>query len=225
MPLSNWANGLCGYVPKSSFADITPEYYPTDSDIEGFIRLYIFENIPYFIMKKPLVFDKIRLDIATDIGIRDLGVQLTGSAKLGFSLNPKKWLNEYDPDKGSDVDFFTISEGLFVSLREELRIWREYLIAKGRFPRADEVKEFEKKADTRGFINTWDIPDDYPFAKKCKRATHRACLNLNLWAGEKVVSDRPKNASIRCYKNYDSAVEQLRISIKDSLKKRRLLQS
>lgn len=57
------------------------------------------------------VYDAFRLFISDKLGVHYNDVALTGSAKLGFSINPKK--NFKDFDEKSDIDIIIISQRYF----------------------------------------------------------------------------------------------------------------
>ncbi|MCL2789716.1 MAG: hypothetical protein FWD79_03645 [Desulfobulbus sp.] len=121
--ISKWSNHVIGNRPKHAFEIISQDIQPTDNDIESFIRLYILGNIPNFIIeKKPILFDIIRLYIATALGIDAIDIKLTGSTQLGFSLNPDKWMKDYG--QKSDLDFFAVSEKLFNFLQQDIYQWK-----------------------------------------------------------------------------------------------------
>lgn len=211
MKLSAWAHKVSGYLPKEAFIDIAATGIPTDADIDSFIRLYIFENIPNFIIDKSIAFDKVRRTIASVLEISETDINLTGSAKLGFSLNPKQWLKDYHPDT-SDLDFFIISEKLYSALQQDISSWEKS------FQGNDEklLLEFVIKNSKRGFIDTWHIPNRYKNTNKCNYVMYRTCLNINIMFGRKVTTD--KNASIRCYKDNNSALRQIRLNIRTAMK-------
>lgn len=219
MALSKWANSVSGYIPKDAFVNIPSTEIPSDADIDSFIRLYIFDSIPNFIIEKPVIFDKIRQTIASMLEINNTDVKITGSAKLGFSLSPDKWLNEYCPGS-SDLDFFIISEELYERLLRDINIWRNDI-------RNEEIVNFELvENNSKGpkyFIDTWYIPRRYSNTNKCFNAMNRACLNINNMFGENIIDTQKggKYASIRCYKNYDAAIKRIRFNISDALKKTR----
>jgi len=57
------------------------------------------------------VYDKFRLFISAKLGVHYNDVALAGSAKLGFSISPKK--NFKDFDENSDIDIIIISQKIF----------------------------------------------------------------------------------------------------------------
>ena len=214
MALSTWAHMVNGYTPKEAFMKITSTGMPSDSDIDSFIRLYIFENIPYFIIEKTLIFDKIRQKIAENLEINDTDIKLTGSAKLGFSLNPKQWLKDYSHDS-SDLDFFIISNKLYNILMQDINDWRNNICNANE---RDLFARIEKNAE-RGFIDTWHIPRRHKNTDKCANSMYNACLNINTLAGRKIVPTNGKSASIRCYKDNAAAIKQIKLNINAALKK------
>lgn len=69
----------------------------------------------------------------------------------------------------------------------------------------------------RGFIDTWHVSAKYPTTNKCNYVMYRSCLNINIAVDKKIVSERDRNASIRCYKNYAAARRQIGLTISKAL--------
>jgi hypothetical protein len=180
MKLSKWAHIVSGYIPKDAFIDIATIGFPTDADIDSFRTLYIFENIPNFIIDKPVIFDKARKTIASILEINKTDIKLTGRAKLGFSLNPKKWFKNYR-HYTSDLDFFVISEKLYNALQQDIAAWEKSFLNYEK-----KILEFIIKNAKRGFIDTWHIPLRYTNTNKCSYAMYRTCLNINIMAGKQL---------------------------------------
>jgi len=126
MKLSDWAHKVNGYIPKKAFEEITARCTPTVGDLDSFINMYILNNIPNFIQEKPIAFDKVRRFIASHLEIDVDDIKLTGSAQLGFSLDPQKWLRNYS-ESYSDIDLFIISEKLFYELQQDIMMWKKDL--------------------------------------------------------------------------------------------------
>jgi len=214
--LSEWADHVIGNRPKHAFEIISHDKRPTDNDIESFIRLYILENIPNFSIEKPIIFDAIRSYIANALCIEAIDIKLTGSAKLGFSLHPDKWLKDYQKSK-SDLDFFAVSEKLFNFLQEDILRWEsDKNITKDGREKLDHVI---RTSIERGFISTKETYK-YENSKKCKSILYRACLKLNKMANEEIIPAKKINGiDIRCYKNYNYALRQIKINIKYAIDK------
>jgi hypothetical protein len=210
MKLSVWAKIVSGYMPinafKSGFSTI-----PCDDDIKSFIKLYIFDNIPRFVIEMPIVFDRACLEMASFLNINPQDIKLTGSAKLGFSLSPKHHLDPFSKEK-SDLDFFIISMDLFSNLNADLTAWR----TEDNFTNDEQNKylELNKNATQRGFIDAWKIPQRFVTANKCNIAAYNAYKNINKFAEKKIISAKKKYGTIRCYKDQNSALNQLLINIK-----------
>lgn len=157
MKLSRWAHEVSGYIPKNAFMNIASIGAPSDADIDSFIRLYIFDNIPNFISSKPIAFDRIRQRIASELEINDADIKLTGSAKLGFSLNPGSWLKEYAPNL-SDLDFFIVSEKLYNDLQQDLIAWENNFRNNKEQTDFERLKKMQKGASLIHGISQEDIP-------------------------------------------------------------------
>lgn len=210
MELSKWANKVFGHYPKEAFEN--PNLWDiSNDDITRFIRLYIFDNLPHFVIKRPLVFDHVRARIAEGLEIDWRDVNLTGSSKLGFSLVAEKWLNDCS-DK-SDLDFFVISEKIFTGLKEDLLQWNN-----DDSVNTEQFKQTKINKMKKGFIDTWDIGNDkkYPVARKCYAIMWCALQDLQFFWGNGVLEQKSK-ASIRCYKDRQSAINQMKINIRSAI--------
>lgn len=214
MKLSPWAQMVYDYVPKNAFIKISSSLQPTEDDIKNFINLYIFENIPNFILDQPIGFDRIRQMIASSIGVKKNEIYLTGSAKLGFSLNPDNWLEPFKPEK-SDLDFFIISSNMLERLNNDVKLWTHDI----RNKIEQDAFEYSTRIYGKGFLDTWHIPTRYPVSNKCNHAMHLACLRINEVAKRTVINEKNrKNASIRCYASVEAAISQISFNIQHAIK-------
>ena len=209
------SNNIKGYIPKKAFCPLK-EYNIDKNELSNFIYMYIFKNIPFFLIKKPLIYHEVCKFISQKLDININDIFLTGSANLGFSLSPDKLCNRYKP-LSSDLDFFVISESLFLRLAEDIEIWKKDTTSQTIQKKIDDVERMKNKCN---FVDTWHIPTIYKEVSKCRNTMYQACLLINKLYGEKIVSDDgKKSASLRCYKNYQSAIQQISINIESALKK------
>jgi len=214
MKSNPWRDLVNGYTPKGAFSNLSRCDSPTENEIKSFIRTYIFGNVPYFTIEKTLVYDDIIQYIAQSLDLHESDIDMTGSAKLGFSLKATQWLRRFTC-LDSDLDFFAVSENMFQRLYSDIGIW-EKNIKEEHHKKFQWVKEC---ADIKGFIDTWHIPGKFPMTKNCQLVMYNACLKLNKLMGARVVDETKKSASIRCYKNYDSALAQITINIQSEINK------
>lgn len=212
--ITNFPSKIKGYIPFKAFCPANSHDFSKE-EIEKFIHMYIFKNIPFFLRKNPLIYYDVCQYISKYIDVNMNDVFLTGSANFGFSLAPKNFCNKYKPLK-SDLDFFVVSENLFLRLSNDIDAWKKDTTSS----RNDEkVKFVEGLRDKRNYIDTWHIPIIYKETAKCRAVMHKVCHLINKLYGEKIVNDDgQKSSSIRCYKNYESAIRQLSINISSSLK-------
>jgi hypothetical protein len=68
--------------------------------------------------------------VATQLSVDPMAVQLVGSARLGYSINPKKNFKKFDEE--SDLDIAVVSLELFDKAWEELREVIEHQRFEGR---------------------------------------------------------------------------------------------
>ena len=103
-----------------------------------------------------------------------------------------------------------MSKNLFLRLSNDIDAWKKDTTSS----RNDEkVKFVEGLRDKRNYIDTWHIPIIYKDTAKCRAVMHKVCHLINKLYGEKIVNDDgQKSSSIRCYKNYESAIRQLSIN-------------
>lgn len=205
-----------GYIPIKAFCPAN-RCVPCKEDIEKIIYMYIFKNIPFFLRKKPLIYYEACHYISKNLNVDINDIFITGSANLGFSLAPQKYCRKYKALK-SDLDFFVVSENLFFRLSEDIEKWKNDSNGKD----CDKIKNAERMRDDRKFIDTWHIPVRYSETSKCRKTMYKVCFLINKLYGEKIVSeDGRKSSSIRCYKDYESAIRQISKNIADSLGKNR----
>lgn len=215
--LSIWARQVRGYYPKKAFAHMSGLATPTEGDIESFMQVYVFENIPFFCRDYPLAFDYFRRFIGNRLGVRARDIYLTGSGKLGFSLSPSKRLACYDPQR-SDLDIFIISESLFHRLQDDLVQWeQEYSLRDDKSSLETKRISDCRRTARRGFLDTkW--MERFPTVDKCHKTVVSAIWRLNNAVNKEIVSNKRKNF-IRCYDNYRSARSQIKRSMHASVGK------
>lgn len=94
------------------------EFSDLGEDTEYFVTARLFDGIPA-IWPKDLEYVRWRHEVAGRLGVDPMSVQLVGSARLGYSLNPKKDFKKFD--SGSDLDIAIISPEIFEQTWTELR--------------------------------------------------------------------------------------------------------
>lgn len=221
--LSAWIVGL---KPSVKSDVLSPEVarLASDRDIEFFVRLWLTEGIPHAFNELPAYFEAIRQEIASSLSIDPKEVSLTGSARIGFSLNPKKYLRPYDPEI-SDLDIFIVSENLFNRLKNDFDDFKnEVSNVTGEIPKSKRFwKENVQNTSnniSRGFIDTWKIPNYSRFPtnflvgrtissieKMTKHIKQMPRLNIDQY-----------NCGLRVYCNWKSAVSQIKRNVIDAIR-------
>lgn len=179
-------------------------------------RLWLSEGIPYAFRKRPALYDTVRSWISSRIDVDPKDVHLTGSARIGKSLSPQKLGKEFGPH--SDLDIFVISSTLFEKLREDFNLWSYEFESKKVIPSNSRESEFWTdnihripKNIARGFIDSGLIPN-----KDQYKSTIQISQTMYLLKNKLEITDeapKVKGASIRCYKDWHSYVQQTTLSL------------
>ena len=175
------------------------------------VRLWLSEGIPYAFRMCPAIYESVRSWLSVTLGVHAKEIGLVGSARIGASLNPRKFGKPFSCN--SDLDLFIVSEVLFGKLTEEFRQWSlafESGTITANNPREEELWRNNKKTVPRniedGFINSKFIPNRKPY-KMTRRIAH--CMFL-LPGKLRLTQNAPKpcKADVRCYKSWDRFVMQ-----------------
>ncbi|OKH64022.1 hypothetical protein EB74_11420 [Mycobacterium sp. SWH-M5] len=94
------------------------EFNDLDRDIEYFVTMRLFEGVPA-IWPKTIDYVRWRHEVAKRLSVDPVSIQVVGSARLGYSLNPGKNFKRFD--KESDLDIAVVSADLFELTWRELR--------------------------------------------------------------------------------------------------------
>jgi hypothetical protein len=87
-------------------------------DVGYFVTARLFDGTPA-VWPQELDYIKWRHQVASVLGVDPMVIQLVGSARLGYSMNPMKNFRMFH--EGSDLDIAVISPGLFDKAWSELR--------------------------------------------------------------------------------------------------------
>jgi hypothetical protein len=95
-----------------------------ESDGRKVSRTALFSSDVWLVRHKNLgeaapVYDKIKDFFASHLEVQSANVAIVGSAKIGFSLNPKKAFEPFD-DEDSDIDVILVSKPKFEEFWAEL---------------------------------------------------------------------------------------------------------
>lgn len=180
-------------------------------------RLWLSEGIPFAFKDRPGVYESVRTWMGGRLDVDPKEINLTGSARLGQSLDPKQIGRLFNSN--SDLDFFIISEKLFQKLRTDFNKW-SFDFESGKVkPRNKREFGFWKDNNNRGptlllrrFMDSKMIPnfDSYETAR---------CINHTMWLLIKKLRITPKSpkiahASVRCYESWAAYVNQTVLNLR-----------
>lgn len=183
---------------------------------EAIARLWLSEGIPFAFKTKPALYEVLRTWLATKLDVDPKEIHLCGSARIGQSLAPKKI--GVDFGEHSDLDLFIVSSELFNRVGIDFNNWSCQFESGLAQPRNDREKEFwvennkrGKGNIKRGFIDSKMIPNRTEYPTNQNIANSMWELKTKLDATE--FAPRVKSASVRCYKDWRSFVQQVVLSL------------
>jgi len=218
-----WDSSIQGAYPPAVIFDTNDEI--SFGALKRFAGIILTEGVPQAYSEFPLAFEFARGKAAQILGIHPKQISLIGSARIGYSLNPERFGNVFDAAL-SDIDLLAISDLLFGLLAAEhtrfINAWAAGTIQ----PKHNIQRGFwESSRDRdplnieRGFLDSNHIPtlDLFPVAQRFGEAAYKFHINLEKLSGRNV----GKRASIRIYRDWDSAMNQIVGSLKGALRRRR----
>ncbi|MCT7319500.1 hypothetical protein [Klebsiella quasipneumoniae] len=183
---------------------------------EAIARLWLSEGIPFAFKKSPALYEVVRVWLGTRLNVDPKEIHLSGSARIGQSLAPAKLGTVFGSH--SDLDLFVVSESLFDNVTADFNNWSYDFETGSVQPNNDTEGRYWVENNTRGqknlqrgFLDSFIVPnrDAYPTIKKISQSMWLLKQKLD------VTDDAPsiKSASVRCYKNWDSYVRQVVLSL------------
>ena len=174
-------------------------------------RLWLSEGIPFAFEKCPGLYETVRTWLSAKLSVEAKAINLTGSARLGSSLSPKKLGKPFD--ENSDLDLFVVSKELSEKLFEDFQIWssdfesgraKPYNVNEGEYWRDN--NERGPKLIHRGFLDSWMIPnrDNYATTMKINDAMSLLVAKLKITN----LGPTPVKASLRCYSRWEDYIRQ-----------------
>lgn len=188
-----------------------------DNARHAIARQWLSEGIPYAFKDCPGIYESVRLWLALRLDVDPKEINLTGSARLGQSLAPSKIGKPFG--ESSDLDIFIISSSLFDRLKSEFDHWM-YAYESGELQAANGREEYFWKENLdripknlyRGFIDSKFIPNHEQY--KATRAIANAMYLLKGKLDVTPLAPSISDASVRCYRSWDSYVRQISLSLK-----------
>lgn len=180
-------------------------------------RLWLSEGIPFAFKRSPALYEVIRTWLGTHLSVDPKEIHLSGSARIGQSLAPKKMGAAFG--EHSDLDLFVVSDSLFEKVKGEFIKWSsdfemEKIKPKNNTERGYWIGNSDRgfKNLQRGFIDSKIIPNNNEYPTVCQISNSMWLLKEKL----DVTKDAPaiKSASIRCYNNWSSYVQQVVLNLK-----------
>ncbi len=125
------------------------------------VEKHILFGTPYIFSSNEPLYYELKQEVADKFELSTTKVIVVGSAKLGFSIAPRKLWRPINDE--SDIDVVIISEELFDRFWKELHIFNVNLIS--RTDAEDKLyKEFLEY-----FFKGWIRPDKFPFSYSFKQ--------------------------------------------------------
>ena len=205
-----------------SGADVLKTAYEGGPDAcEALVRTWITEGIPTAFAECPAVYDSMRVWLADELSIHPKQIGLTGSARFGSSFVAYKARAGRLFGPRSDLDFFLVSEALFTAYRADFCSWRDdFCSGRVKAKNAKEQGYWEDNAQRvpknigHRFIDVKKIPSHRRYRTAQRTSVVMYDLTRRLRATPH--SPSPRQASVRCYGNWESVVRQMTINLEHS---------
>lgn len=180
-------------------------------------RVWLSEGIPFAFRHCPGMYDIVRAWIGYRLGVGPKEVSISGSARIGQSLAPRKIGKPFD--NHSDLDLFIVSKCLFEKMKDDFCSW-SHDFENGRIvPKDDRERKFwldnhERglKVIRKGFLDSKMIPnrEKYSTIQKVHQTMWLLREKLRITDGAPNV----KKASLRCYNSWSDHLRQVSLSLK-----------
>ena len=182
-------------------------------------QLWITEGIPFAFRECPVLYDSVRSWLSKGLNVNAKEISITGSGRIGESLNPQRIGRPFGPT--SDLDLFVVSGKLFNLFRDEFYRWSEDYECGAVRPRSKQEEKYWKDNKARGpnvirlgFIDVKMIP---PWKRYQMAQTTANCM-WQLVEKLKFTNKGPKpsRASVRVYADWDSLVKRVSYNLRSS---------
>lgn len=215
-------------------AQLTGSYPPAERFIDAagvgnreravLARLWISEGIPFAFRKCPALYEEVRNRLAEGLDVDAKQISVAGSGRLGYSLAPKRWGEQYRSES-SDLDFFAVSSSLFESLRQDFDRWSaDYMRGAVQPPEGErrywEANRMETPNNIQGgFIDSWRVPNRVDYRRFLLMNRRLEELSIRLRGAEQGPKP-PKPLSLRCYRDWGSYEQQVSRSLEAAVRRR-----
>ena len=188
---------------------------------KSYINHIIVNNRPYIYKEIPILYEQIVQFLADELELDFSDVKLIGSAKTGFSISPNPDYGKPFTEK-SDIDFTIVNKELFQNLVLEFNLWKELYEKQEIEPNNDTERYFwndnlinVSKNITRGFLDTYKVPNRDPFPLACKINNLMYLIPLKVNEIHKIKNYK---ASLRVYINEVTFLKQLKLNTESVLR-------
>ncbi len=182
----------------------------TSQEKKDFLKLYFTEGIPFAFKQNPIIYEQMKGWLSKQINVESKQITMTGSARIGVSLNPSKWGKAFS--EHSDLDLIIVDFELFKKCVTEFQLYardiNEKLTKRIRITHL-EIANIETMEDTidRGFIDSNKIPNNKKYVTVYRLYDILSHLLKRLYITENC--PHPSKASVRIYRDWDARTEQL----------------
>ncbi|MBI0473248.1 hypothetical protein EXT68_13435 [Pectobacterium parmentieri] len=178
--------------------------------------MWLSEGIPFAFKNTPALYEVVRVWLGNRLDVDPKEIHLSGSARIGQSLAPNKMGKNFG--NHSDLDLFVVSEVLFNRVRTDFNNWSYEFEGDLVQPINETERKYwvennnrGQKNLQRGFLDSSIVPnrDKYPTIKNIAQSMWLLKEKLD------ITKEAPsiKSASVRCYKNWRSYVQQVVLSL------------
>ena len=182
-------------------------------------QLWITEGIPFAFAECPVLYDSVRSWLGARLNVHAKEISITGSGRIGESINPRKIGKPFDAK--SDLDLFVVSGKLFNLFRVEFHRWAEDYERGEVWPRNKRAEEYWKDHKARGpqvmkqgFIDAKMIPslNRYQISQRTANCMWQLVEKLKFTNK----GPKPSRASVRVYADWDSLVKRISYNLRSS---------
>lgn len=187
------------------------------SDHVVIARQWLSEGIPFAFKECPAVYESLRFWLAPKLGVMAKEISLVGSARIGWSLAPRKMGKPFDRE--SDLDLFVISQRLFLLISKDFCRWSSDYV-NGRISPENKNEEVYWRDNNgrgcglieRGFMDAKLIPTRGGYDR---HNIHNTMWELVEKLKTTVTEPKIRRASLRCYDSWTSFEDQISRTLKN----------
>lgn len=183
---------------------------------QAIARQWLSEGIPFAFKDCPGMYESVRTWLAVRLSVDPKEINITGSARLGQSIAPKKIGSPFG--NGSDLDIFVVSDALFERLKKDFNAWSYQFQCGALNPKNPRELHFwnenvgrGERSLSRGFIDTKIIPNYESFA--CAQNVAQTMFMLLGRLENSISAPQFSDASVRCYNSWSNYSRQVTMGL------------